>query len=365
MVTTQPAIDGLEPAGRQARTEAFAGRVLGDVSASMVTVLAALGDRLGLFEDLAKRGPATGSELAARAGIDERYAREWLGGMVAAGYMEYDPSSSRFALPPEHAPVLAQESGPFFFGGGYQALLAELGQLNRVEEAFRTGGGVPQSAYDESLWEGFERFSAGWFENLLTQVWIPAMPDVQAKLERGVAVADVGCGSGRALIKLAQVYPNSYYVGYDNFEPVIERATENARRAGVTDRVRFQQLDAAKGLPDQYDVVTTIDVVHDAVNPRALLHAIRQALTPDGTYVCLEMNCSDKLEENIGPLGALFHGISILYCMTTSLAQGGEGLGTLGLPEPKLRELAIEAGFSEVKRVPLENPFNTLYEIRP
>lgn len=358
MVATQPKID-------QVRMQAFAGKVLGDLSAFMTSVLAALGDRFGLFKDLDEKGPATSAELADRAGINERYAREWLGGMLSAGYLEYDPASGRFALPLEHVPSLAQEGGPFFVGGGYQLMLAEIGQIGRVEEAFRTGGGVPLSAYDERLWEGQERFSIGWVDNLLTQFWIPALPDVQSKLERGVAVVDIGCGRGRALIKLAQQYPNSYYVGYDLFEPNIARATENVRAEGVADRVRFQRLDASEGLPAQYDVITTFDVVHDAVDPCGLLRAIRKALKPDGIYVCLEMSCSDKREENTGPIAALYHGISILYCMTTSLAAGGEGLGTLGLPERKLRELATEVGFAEMRQVPMENPFNKLYELRP
>ena len=349
----------------QAKTEAFAGRVLGDISALMVTLLAALGDRLGLFRDLAAHGPATSAELAARATVNERYAREWLGGMASAGYIEYDSASGRFRLPPAHMPVLAEEDAPFFVGGPYQLLLAEIAQISRIEDAFRTGGGVPLSAYGESLLEGQERFSAAWVERQLTQVWIPAIPDVQRKLERGAAVADIGCGSGRALIRLAQVYPDSYFVGYDILEGAIARATQNATAAGVADRVRFQQLDAEHGLPTSYDIVTTFNVVHDAVDPQGLLRAIRQALKPEGVYICLETNCSEKLEENIGPLGSLFHGISMLYCMPTSLAAGGAGLGTLGLPEPGLREFCTAAGFRSVERIQLEDPFNSLYAVRP
>ncbi len=348
-----------------AKMAAFAVKALEDRSACMVSVLAALGDRLGLFKDLATFGPATSLELAERAGVNERYAREWLSGMVAASYIERDPVSGRFMLPPEHAPTLAQESGPFFMGGFYQMMLATLAQIDRVAAAFRSGGGVPQSAYDDSLWEGQERQSAGWARNLLIQKWLPAAPEVLAKLERGAAVADVGCGRGLALIKLAQAYPNSYFVGYDLFEPAIVRASESAQAAGVADRVRFQQLDATNGLPAQYEVITTFDVVHDAVNPHGLLQTIRRALKPDGVYFCVERNCSDKLEENSGSLGALSYGISIFYCMTTSLAAGGAGLGTLGLPETRLRELCIEAGFHSVERLPLENPFNALYAIKP
>src|SRR6266536_3739852 len=244
-------------------------------------------------------------------------------------------------------------------------LIAEIGPYNQLIQAFRQGGGVPMEAYGPDLWEGQARFSASFFEHLLVPVWLPAMPEVQAKLERGALVADVGCGHGRALIKLAQTYPQSHYVGYDLFAPSVAKATANAHAAGVADRVLFEHLDVSEGLPEQYDIITTFDVVHDAVNPRKLLRAIREGLRPDGRYVCMEANGSDKLEENAGLLGSLFYGVSVLYCMTTSLANHGEGLGTLGLPETKLRAVCTEAGFSDVRRVPIEVPFNVLYEATP
>lgn len=359
MATTQtpPRLDST-------RQEAFVNKVLGDTSATMTTMLAALGDRLHLFKDLATRGPATSEELASRTNLNERYVREWLGGMAAAGYLEYSVETRRFTLPPEHAPVLAQEAGPVFFGGLYQMLPALTGVSDLLVEAFRKGGGVQQAAYQQGMWEGMERFTASWFENLLTQEWIPAMPDVQKKLESGARVADVGCGSGLALIKLAQAYPRSRYFGFDFFAPLIERARRNAESAGVAGKVRFEALDVAAGLPGQYDVVTTFDVVHDSPDPMGLLRVIRRALRPGGIFVCLDVNCSDKLEENIGPLGALFHGFSVLYCMTTSLAKGGIGLGSLGFHEPRVRQMCAEAGFGQVRRVPVENPFNNVYEIR-
>ena len=359
VTTTQSEIDA-------AASQAFAGRVLGDVSACMVTLLAALGDRLDLFKDLDARGPATDDELAARtpAPMPATRASGWAAWQrlaISPMSLSADASTYRRNTPP----ALAHEGGPLFAGGALQLTTAKLEQLARVEQAFREGGGVPEAAYGDDLWRGQERLSAGWVNHLLSQVWIPAMPEVLAKLERGAAVADVGCGRGLALIKLAQVYPNSYFVGYDAFEPEVVQAIANAETAGVADRVRFQHLDASSGLPGQYDVITTFDVVHDAVKPDAMLRAIRQSLTPDGIYVCLETNCSNRLEDNTGPLGALFHGISLFYCLATSLAHGGAGLGTLGLPEVRLRQLCLEAGFSQVRPVPLENPFNTLYEIRP
>ena len=347
-----------------AKQEAFVGQVLANTSAAMVTTLAALGDRLGLFKTLAGSGPATSAEIAARAGIVERYAREWLGGMTSAGYVTYDPATRRFALPPEHVAALADEGGPMFFGGVYEMLLSASSVVDRVAEAFRSGGGVPQSAYDDRFWDGMERFSGGWYDNLLVQQWLPAMPDVQRKLRDGADVADVGCGRGRALIRLAQAYPASRYVGYDAFAPSVERATAHAREAGVADRVRYELRDAASDLPGRFDVITTFDVIHDAVDPVAVLRSIFRALKPDGIYVCLDANCSDKLEENTGPIGSIFHGISILYCMTTSLAGGGAGLGTLGLHEHKLRDLATVIGFRNIRRVPIVDPFNNLYELR-
>lgn len=349
----------------QAKTEEFLGKVLADTSGMTVTVMAGIGDRLGLFKALAAQGPASSAELAIRAGIDERYAREWLGAMASAGYLEYDPASARFTLPAEHIPVLADENGPVFFGGVHQMLAGMVGPLDQLEQAFRNGGGVPQSAYDDNLWDGLERFSNGWYENFLLQEWIPAMPDVQAKLEQGAHVCDVGCGRGRALIRLAGAFPASRFIGYDVFDPTIARATANAEAAGVADRVRFEARDVSQGLPEKYDIITTWDVVHDAVDPLGLLRAIRQALKPDGIYICLEINASHNLEENAGPLGAMFYSFSVLYCMTTSLAHHGEGLGTAGANEQKLRELCQDAGFSAVRRLPLENPFNILYEVRP
>lgn len=349
----------------QAKTEAFVGKVLGDSSSTMTTMLAILGDRLGLFRAMEGNGATTPDALASKTGLNERYVREWLGGMTTSGYVEYDPAAKTFTLPPEHAPALAQEGGPVFFGGVYHMLPPLMGALDQVEEAFRGGGGVHQSQYDERFWDGLERFTRGWFDNLLLQEWLPAMPDAKAKLEAGAVMADVGCGRGRALVKLAQAFPKSRFVGYDAFGPTIEKATARAAEAGVGDRVRFEQRDVSKGLEDEFDLISTFDVVHDAVDPAGLVASIRKGLRDDGIYVCLDINCSDKLEENAGPLGSMFHGFSLTYCMTTSLANGGTGLGTLGFHEPRVRELCTAAGFTQVRRLPLENPFNNVYEIRP
>jgi 2-polyprenyl-3-methyl-5-hydroxy-6-metoxy-1,4-benzoquinol methylase len=355
----------LPPTFDEAKMGAFVGKVLGDTSATTTVVLASIGDRLGLFKDLAANGPATSGELAARTATNERYIREWLGAMQSAGYLEYDPASQRFTLPLEHQPILAQESGPVFFGGIHQMVFGMAAPMDKLIAAFKQGGGVPQTAYSDSMWQGMERFTNGWFENMLVQQWLPEMPEVRAKLKHGANLADVGCGRGYGVVKMAQEFPNSRFVGYDQFAPSIAIATDRAQAAAIANRTRFQQLDVAAGLPEQYDIVTTFDVIHDSADPLRLLRAIRQGLKPDGTYICLEVNCSDKLEQNTGPLSALWYGLSTLYCMTTSLADGGAGLGAMGVPESKMRELCAEAGFSSVHRLPLENPFNIVYEIKP
>jgi 2-polyprenyl-3-methyl-5-hydroxy-6-metoxy-1,4-benzoquinol methylase len=348
----------------EARAEAFVGTVLTNFGAAFASLLTAIGDKLGLFKDLAANGPATSSTLAARAGIDERYAREWLAQMQAVGYLEYDPASGAYTLPAEHVPALAEERGPVFFGGAHQMLLGLGDAMPPLLNAFRNGGGVPQSAYGDDWWDGMARFTASWFENLLLPVWIPAMPDVQARLEAGCRVADVGCGTGLALVRMAQAYPASTFVGYDLYPPWIDRARTLAEESGVEGRVRFETRDAAKGLPETFDVITTFDVIHDAIDPEGILRSIRQALRDDGIYVCLDINCSDRVEENSGPLGTTFYGFSVLYCMTTSLAHGGAGLGTCGFHPHLVEDYCKAAGFSAVRQLPLENPFNNVYEVR-
>jgi 2-polyprenyl-3-methyl-5-hydroxy-6-metoxy-1,4-benzoquinol methylase len=347
----------------EAAVEAFVGRALGDLGGAMTTLFCALGDRLGLLKALAADGPLSSEDLAARLGLNERYVREWLRGMAAAGYVEFEPDSQRFSLPAEHAPVLAHETGPVFFGGVYQELVGSLAALARVADAFRAGGGTPQEAYPSDFWDGMERFTAGWFENLLLTEWLPAVPQVRAKLEQGAKLADVGCGAGRAVIKLAGAFPNASCSGYDAFEGQLTRARQNAVGAGLGHRIAFERRDvAAAGLPERFDVITTFDVVHDAVDPLALLKAIRAGLEPGGTYLLLEINCADHAHDNQGPIAQVLYGFSLLYCMTSSLAHDGAGLGTCGLPEPRIRSLAAEAGFGTVTRV-AENPFNVLYAL--
>lgn len=342
----------------------FGDQAFGDLIATMRVALASLGDRLGLFTALHRQGPLTSDELARVAGVNERYAREWLNGMTCAGYLEVLPGGDRFALPGTHAPVLADEGGPQFVGGALQQIPAAIGAFDHLVDAFRNGGGVHQAHYHPDFWEGMQRDTAGIFNASLVQEWIPAMPDVQHALESGTTVADIGCGSGLALIRLAQAYPRSRFTGIDNFPSQIERANANVAEAGLQDRVTVRLADGSNGIGGPFGIVTSFDVVHDAAHPADLLRSIRAGLEPGGIYVMAEPNAGETLAENLGPIGTYLYTASLLYCMTTSLAVGGEGLGMAGLPESRVRALAADAGFASVRRIDVSHPLYALYEIR-
>lgn len=345
--------------------EAFAGKAIADLAGTMTTVLCALGDQTGLFSALAASGPATAAELARRTGAEERYVLEWARGLTAAGYLELDRAGGRFSLPPAHAAVLADEGGAIFLGGCYEELGGMLQILDRVAASFRRGGGVPQAAYPDSAYDGMARFTRAWFDHHLLAEWLPLAPGLEERLRAGLRWADVGCGAGRAVIRLAEAFPRSTFVGYDAFPAQVERARRAAAQAGVAERTRFEVADAAHGLPEPADVISTFDVVHDAVDPGALLRGIRRSLADDGTYLMLEINCADDPADNAGPLATVLYGFSVLYCMTTSLAHGGAGLGTCGCPPSVVDALGTAAGFGSVRELELGDPFNRLYELRP
>jgi 2-polyprenyl-3-methyl-5-hydroxy-6-metoxy-1,4-benzoquinol methylase len=267
-------------------------------------------------------------------------------------------------LTPEYAAVLADEDSPFFVGSYFQMAQAAVTVAPKVAEAFKTGKGVTQSEYPVSFFEAAERNSRTRYLHKLLRKWIPAMPQVVERLGAGGTAADVGCGGGRAAIMIAQAFPQARLYGYDIHAESIERARRNAQAEGVADRVSFEALDGRHLPAAKFDFVSTFDVVHDAVDPVGLMSAIRRSLKDDGTYLVQEVNVSDKVEENMKPLGKMVYSVSTLYCMTTSLAHGGAGIGT-AMGEKKARELASAAGFTRFTRLPIKDDFAVLYELRP
>jgi SAM-dependent methyltransferase len=357
---SQPALD-MDKAGK------FAFKVVGDLTAQQMGTLSTVADRLGLFKTLARVGPVTSEGFAAKAEIDERYGREWLSAMACHGYVAYDDATKRFSMTPEQAFVLVDEDSPLFLASGLTIPTAFYQNVDLLTEAFRHGGGVPQERFGDQFWCAFERFTRPGYLLNLAQDWIPAMPQADAALRAGGSAADVGCGNGQAAIFLARGYPNASVVGFDNYAPAIAAANANAAEAGLSDRLRYEVRDVTAGLPGQYDLITTFDVVHDMPRPRPAMRQIREALKPGGTYFVLEFNFFGDLQKNIDhPLGigAFGYSGSTNYCMTQALAVGGEGTGTC-MGEEKARALAAEAGFGHFRRLDFpQNPFNLFYEIR-
>lgn len=343
----------------ESKVEAFLERLVADIGTALHGGACWIGDRLGLFTAMADSGPVTSEELADRTGLQERYVREWLAAMAAAEYVTYQPDTARYELPAEHALPLVDETFPFFVGGFIEFIVPWVSVAPKVAAAFRNGGGVAQHDYPAETWEAIERASAPFQQQRLVD-WLQGVPTVGDRLSAGGSLVDVGCGSGGAAIVLAQAFPKAHITGYDIHPPSIERARRNAVDAGVTDRVTFEVADGVTLPADTFDIATTFDVVHDAADPAGLLRAIRGTLTANGTYLAVEMNAADTVEDNIGPVGRLLYSASLLYCMTTSLAQGGAGLGTC-MGQRRFRALTDDAGFHDVRTVPIDNPFFVLY----
>jgi 2-polyprenyl-3-methyl-5-hydroxy-6-metoxy-1,4-benzoquinol methylase len=273
----------------------------------------------------------------------------------------------RFSLPAEHAFVLANADSPLYLGSFPSMHAAMWRNIDLLTEAFKHGGGVPQERFGDEFWCAFERFTRTGYRNNLVQDWLPAMPEADAALRAGGSAADVGCGNGQALLFLARGYPQATLVGYDNYAPAIAAANANAQAAGLADRVRYEVCDVTKGIPGQYDLITTFDVVHDMPRPRPAMKEMKKALKPDGTYFVLEFNFFSDLQENIDHpmgIGAFGYSASTNFCMTQALAVGGEGTGTC-MGEVKMREFAEEGGFTQFRRLDFpQNPFNIFYELR-
>jgi ubiquinone/menaquinone biosynthesis C-methylase UbiE len=341
----------------------FSKQVSSDIGAAMFGALSYIGDRLGIFSALAEAGAVTSEKLAERTGLSERYLREWLGAMASAGYVNYDAAAKTYTMPAEHAMVLARDESPFFAGGFMEMIVPQMSIAPKVLESFKSGRGVPQSEYPPETWEAMERASASMYRHQLVRKWLPTMPQVVAKLSEGGSSLDVGCGSGRAAIAIANAFPNADVHGFDAHPGSLERARANARAAGLGDRIKFDVVDCTRLPAARFDFISTFDVVHDSVDPDALLKSIRGALKPDGTYLMVEVNVSSRLEDNINPMGRMMYSMSTLYCMTVSLAHGGAGIGAC-MGEAKARELVAAAGFRHFRRLPIDDLFSALYEIR-
>ncbi|HEX4169590.1 MAG TPA: class I SAM-dependent methyltransferase [Bryobacteraceae bacterium] len=351
-----------QPPLNMKKVEELAFRVVGDMGGAFIMALGFIGDRLGLYKAMDGAGPITSTELASRAGLNERYVREWLRAMVAAEYIDYDAKSQKYSMSSEQAFVLSNEDSPMFVGGGFHFTAPSLLNVPRIMEAFKNGGGIPYSEIGDEIPPAIERFFRPGYVNFLSKDWLGAVPGLIARLQKGIAVGDVGCGRGQSTVAMAKAYPKSRFLGIDYDGRSITAARKLAERAGLTN-VEFVQGPAEQISQDRkYDLICSFDCIHDMVDPIATLRAIYSALASDGVYLWSEPNCSHEAHENRNPLGRTFHAISPLHCMTVSLAHNGAGLGTV-IGERGARELAGEVGFSKFEKLPIQNPFNQFFAL--
>lgn len=345
------------------KVEELAFRVVGDMGGAFTMALGYVGDRMGLFRAMAGAGPVTSAELATKTKLNERYVREWLRAMVAAEYVDYDTQSGKYVMTDEQAFVLAKEDSPMFVGGAFHFTTPSIWNVPKIMDAFQKGGGVSYSEIGKEIPEAIERFFRPGYVNFLVKDWLGAVSGLTARLEKGVSVADIGCGCGQSTVTMGKAFPRSKVLGIDYHGPSIERGRKLAASGGLAN-VEFLQA-AAHEIPKnrKFELICSFDCIHDMVDPLATLRAIREALTEDGVYIWSEPNASANAHENRNPLGKAFHSISPLHCMTVSLAHDGAGLGTV-IGESGARDLAKGVGFSRFERLPIQNPFNQFFALR-
>jgi len=340
----------------------FARKLLGIYTGGVLTKLIDIGQQTGLFETAAQ-GPGTSQELAERAGLNERYVREWLGAMVTGGIFTYDARKRVYALPPEHAQSLtgaaARNISPM------SGVIDHFGKhLPKLVKCFREGGGVPYSDYRPEFTCHMDATWRRIYDEQLIGGFLGRVEGLQQRLAAGIRVLDIGCGSGHALNVMAREYPKSSFVGYDIAEDAIADAIAESGRMGLAN-TRFEVLDVAK-LPaaPRFDLITAFDAIHDQLDPATVLRRIGDALAEGGDFLMIDFKFASSVEGNIGNAFApLYYGISLMHCMTVSLAYGGAGLGAVWGIE-KAKAMLAEAGFRHVEVLDSPRPQNCIYVCR-
>jgi SAM-dependent methyltransferase len=346
----------------QEKLNAFLGKAVGDIGAAMSANMVLLGDKLGLYKALAKMGAVTPAELAKATKTAERYVREWLGNQAAGGYVTYDGSTGRYTLPEAQAMALADEGSPCFLPGAFQVIAATFSANPKIEQRFKTGKGLGWDQHDHRLFEGTERFFRPNYLGNLVSNWIPALEGVEAKLRRGVLVADVGCGFGASTILMAKAFPNSTFMGFDYHKPSIKTARQRAKDAGVKN-VTFEVAKSTTFPGKGYVLVAHFDCLHDMGDPVGAAKHVKKTLAPDGTWMIVEPFAGDRVEDNLNPVGRVFYAASTMICVPASLAYNGPALGAQA-GEARLRDVVMKGGFTRFRRA-TQTPFNLVLEARP
>ena len=349
----------------QNKAEQFADRLVNALNDGALCLMTSIGHRTGLFDVMGEMPASTSEAIAKGANLDERYVREWLGAMTTSGVVEYNPNEQTYELPAEHAAFLTRNATPDNIAV-FTQYIPLLGTVeDDIVKCFREGGGVPYSRYTRFHTVMAEDSGQTVLSSLLEHI-IPLVPGVKEKLERGIRVLDVGCGSGRAINLLAEHFPNSEFVGVDLSSEAIEQARQEAREKNlqnasfiVKDLSRFD----VEAEPEHYDLITTFDAVHDQAKPLSVLKGIARTLKDDGVYLMQDIHGSSHVHNNTShPIGPLLYTISCMHCMTVSLAQGGDGLGAMWGQE-KAKQLLNEAGFTNIHIHQLAHDFQNDYYI--
>jgi 2-polyprenyl-3-methyl-5-hydroxy-6-metoxy-1,4-benzoquinol methylase len=350
--------------------EAMANRLVGDLIASMETLGVWLGVRLGLYAALDRAGSATSAELALSAGVDDRYAREWLEQQAVAGVLIADAAPNaedrRYCLPPAHREVLLDELSPYFLAPASFALAGVARVLPELLTAYRSGAGVAFAAYGDEIRDHIEQMNRPMFANDLASSWIAAVPELHTRLRSDppARVADIACGAGWASIALAQAYPRIRIDGFDLDEASIQRARRNAAEAGVDDRVHFAVRDAAAPGDDRrYDAAMIFEAVHDLARPVETLASIRAILAPGGCLIVGDERASETFNAPGDELQRLLYGFSILHCLPASRTETPSAATGTVLRPATLRVYATEAGFRDVQILPVEHDMWRFYRL--
>jgi ubiquinone/menaquinone biosynthesis C-methylase UbiE len=347
----------------QDKVNQLLGTFVGDLGATVHAGGAVLGHKLGLYKALAE-GPASAEELARRTDTHPRYVTEWLRCQAAGGYVTVDTTDETYSLSPEQVFVLAEPDGGVYLPGAFVLALGALRAEPRIIEAFRSGDGLGWHEHDEDVFLGCEQFfRPGYIANLVPS-WLPALEGVEEKLRRGARVADIGCGLGASTVLLAGAYPESRIAGSDYHAHSVELARKRAADAGVADRTSFEVASAQTFGGSGYDLAATFDCLHDMGDPLAAARHIREALTPDGTWMIVEPYAADDYASNLNPVGRVYYGFSTYLCVPNALSQtGGYSLGAQA-GEAAIRRVVTDAGFTRFRRA-AETPFNLVFEARP
>jgi 2-polyprenyl-3-methyl-5-hydroxy-6-metoxy-1,4-benzoquinol methylase len=346
----------------QTKSEAFAEKLIDTMNSGALALMISIGHRTGLYDTMNSMRPATSHEIASEAGLNERYVREWLGAMVTGNVIEYSPVDATYSLPPEHAAWMTRSSTPDNIAV-FAQYIPLLGSVeDRIVECFQKGGGVPYSEFNR-FHEVMAEDSGQTVVSSLTDSILPLVPDLEDRLDSGIAVLDVGCGSGRAINLMAQTFPNSKFTGYDFCEEGITVARAEADSLGLSN-IKFEAKDVtALDHAEQFDLITAFDAIHDQIKPADVLKGIADALHPDGVFLMQDISASSHLHKNLDhPIGPFLYTISCMHCMTVSLASNGEGLGTVW-GEEKAVEMLREAGFKKIEVKKLDHDFQNNYYI--